>query len=294
MPISVQEVYPAVHQGKIYIAGGIVTTGGGLGFTDKSFVYDPKMDRWQDAPALPQTLHHVALLSTGDQLLAFGGFNGGAGHPWRMRDTVYQLEDDRWQPIYAMPTPQAEGVVTLHNKTIHIVTGQQPRGKANQQRSDHIEGNLHWTLDRGQWHTLAPIPTPRNSATGGWIDDVMVITGGRTANGNLSTTEIYDAKADRWHTAAPLPLPQAGTASVVVNNELVVFGGEIFTPQAGVFPNVWRYNLAADQWRALPDLPTPRHGLGACLIGNRAYVIAGATAPGGRGTTGVNEVLNFA
>ena len=42
---------------------------------------------------------------------------------------------------------------------------------------------------------------------------------------------------------------------------------------------------------ALPDMPTPRHGLGAGLIDGRVYVVGGATSPGGRGTTDLNEVL---
>ena len=42
-----------------------------------------------------------------------------------------------------------------------------------------------------------------------------------------------------------MPLPQAGTASVVLDDELLVFGGEIFSPEAAVFPNAWRYSLVA-------------------------------------------------
>ena len=71
----------------------------------------------------------------------------------------------------------------------------------------------------------------------------MIVTGGRTAAGNLAVTEIYDRQEDRWRDAAPLPLPQAGTASVMVDDGLIVFGGEMFIPESKVFPNVWRYQL---------------------------------------------------
>ena len=123
------------------------------------------------------------------------------------------------------------------------------------------------------------------------MEDQLVIVGGRTAAGNLNTTEIYDAHSDQWHSARPMPLPQAGTAGVTVGDSLYVFGGEIFTPEAAVFPNVWKYEVTTDQWSALPDLPTPRHGLGAGLLGDRIHVIAGATKPGGSGTSNAHEAL---
>ncbi len=293
LPRRVQEIYTAVHQQKLYVAGGIGARLGVPYFTNKVAAYDPGKDVWEDVPDLPEDLHHVALVSDGGNLYGMGGFNGGYSHVWRMRDAVYRLQDDRWIQVAVLPTRQAEGVVSHHNDLIHIVTGQQPEGEANSARSDHIEGHLHWAWDGNTWRDLAPIPTARNSATGGWIDNLLVVAGGRTAQGNLSVTEIYDAKTDAWHTAAPMPLPQAGTASVVVDQSLVVFGGEIFSPEAKVFPNVWRYNLAADHWEALPDMPTPRHGLGAGMIGGRIYVVGGATSPGGSGTSDLNEVLTL-
>jgi N-acetylneuraminic acid mutarotase len=143
------------------------------------------------------------------------------------------------------------------------------------------------------WQTFPDIPTPRNSATGGWVGDQLVVTGGRTSAGNLAVTEIYDLSTQKWRTAAALPLPQAGTASVIVEDGLIVFGGEIFVPQASVFANVWRYSISNDEWTALPDLPTPRHGLGAGLIGDKAFVIGGATNPGGSGTIDSNEILRL-
>lgn len=293
LPRRVQEIYTAVHAQKLYVAGGIGARLGIPYFTNKVAAYDPLQNAWAAVPDLPEDLHHVALVSDGEQLYGLGGFNGGYTHVWRMRDAVYRLADGGWEVATTMPTRQAEGVVSYHNNLLHVVTGQQPRGEANSERSDHIEGHLHWVWDGSDWHDLEPIPTARNSATGGWIDDLLVVAGGRTAQGNLAVTEIYDAKSDTWHSAAPMPLPQAGTASVVVDRALIVFGGEIFQPSASVFPNVWRYDLAGDRWDPLPDMPTPRHGLGAGLINGRVYVVGGATEPGGSGTSDLNEILTL-
>jgi len=296
VPFSTQEIYPAAHNGRLFLAGGIAAKLGVPYFTNRCVSYDPTTDSWKDEPSLPEALHHVALVSTVKDLFAIGGFNGGYTHVWRMRDRVYQLTTEGWQEVTALSKPHAEGVATFGpNGLIHVVTGQSPRGEANTERSDHREIHEHLCFDPGdgQWRQLAPILTARNSATGGWLDGQLVVAGGRTAAGNLTATEIYDAKSDSWHSAAPLPLPQAGTAGAVARGRLHVFGGEIFTPTAGVFAETWQYSLDQDRWQALPELPTPRHGLGAVTLGDRIHAVGGATEPGGRSTSDRHEVLSL-
>lgn len=294
IPIATQELYPAVHDDRLVVAGGIATRLGIPYFADRAFAYDSASDHWTELPRLPQPIHHAALISANGALRLIGGFHGGYRHIWRMRDAVHELQDDHWAPVGQLPAPQAEGILSqAADGTVHLVTGQSPGGSANRQRSDHRETKLHLRQAPGssQWETAAPIPTARNSASGGWLNGQLVVTGGRTAKGNLAVTEIYDPAEDRWRSGAPLPLPQAGTASAVHGGALLVMGGEIFVPQAGVFPNVWRYRLDTDRWQAMPDLLTARHGLGAGMLGNQLHAIGGATRPSGNGTAASNEYL---
>ncbi|MEM1155122.1 MAG: kelch repeat-containing protein [Pseudomonadota bacterium] len=233
LPVKTQEIYPTVHNGKLIVAGGIARKLGVPYFSDESYRYDPVSDRWAELASLPEALHHAALTTHDGDIILAGGFNGGYTHIWRMRGAVYRLLEEGWVADGELPQPRAEGVLTTRSDgTVHLVTGQTPRGADNRQRSDHTEVVDHWIRAAGsqRWESLAPIPTARNSATGGWLDGQLVVSGGRTAAGNLDTTEIYDVKEDRWREAAPLPLPQAGTASAVVDDELIVFGGEIFQP----------------------------------------------------------------
>lgn len=296
LPINIQEIYPVVHQRRLYVAGGIAAKFGAPYFTDACFSYDPSTDQWRAEPDLPKSLHHAALVSTGERLFLVGGFHGSYTNVWQMQDTVYELVAGAWQAVSTLPKPQAEGVLsTAADGAIHLVTGQSPKGKANGERSDHREITDHyrWLPGAANWEAVAPIPTARNSATGGWVGEHLIVTGGRTASGNLSATEIYSSDEDRWRVASPLPLPQAGTASVVVDDGLIVFGGEMFTPEAKVFKELWRYSISRDTWTPLADMPTPRHGIGAGRFGNRIYVIGGATEPSGNGTSNLNEVLVY-
>ena len=295
LPIKTQELYPTVHQGKLYVAGGIASRSGELYFTNRFFSYDPANDEWHNETDLPENLHHAALVSSGDRLFLVGGFNGSFDHFWRMRERVYEYKAGVWLNMPSLPQPQAEGVLAHHQNEVHLVSGQSPRGDANVKRDDHVEVPTHlvWQANASTWEQAAPLPIARNSATGGWVDDQLIVTGGRNAQGNFNATHIYDKREDRWRDARPLPLPQAGTASVVVDDGIIVFGGEIFVPEAGVFKNSWRYSMSKDQWQVYPDMKTARHGIGAGKIGDRIFVIGGATQPSGKGTSSLNEVLSL-
>lgn len=292
LPINIQEIYPVVHQGRLYVAGGIAAKLGVPYFTAQCYSFDPKSQQWREEAPLPKAMHHGTLVSNGSKLFLFGGFHGGYTHIWRMQDSIYELSDTGWVKIDALPKPLAEGVLSCApDGAIHWVSGQSPIGEKNHQRSDHQEIHDHYRWDPStyQWTELRSIPTARNSACGGWLGNQLIITGGRTSKGNLNQTEIYDASNDQWRSAKALPLPQAGSACVMLEDGLIVFGGEIFTPQAKVFKEVWRYYLNEDRWQQLASIPTPRHGLGAGRFGNDIYVIGGATQPSGNGTSNLNE-----
>ncbi len=296
IPFATQEIYPAIHNGEIVIAGGIGNRAGIRYFPDRCVAYCPSTNTWREHSTLPEARHHGALVEADSRLFLLGGFNGRLTHIWRMRESVLEFVDDTWAPVTDMPAKQAEGVAaTSPQNRIHVVTGQSPKGPDNKKRSDHQEIHNHWSWDPDEtkWQQHAPIPTARNSATGGWIGNELVVAGGRTSAGNLNAVEIYNLKSDSWRQGAPLPLPQAGTASVTVDDGLIVFGGEIFVPVADVFKEVWLYTLSTDSWSALPAMPIPRHGLGAVRFDSKVYVVGGARRPSGSGTSKAVEVLDL-
>ena len=296
MPFATQEIYPARYGGELIVAGGIGNRAGLPYFPDRCIAYCPSTDSWREHSRLPVACHHGALVAADSRLFQMGGFNGSYTRVWRMTDAVLEFVQGEWKAVFKLPQKQAEGVVaTSANGRIHVVTGQSPKGNGNAKRSHHREIHEHWSWhpDDTKWQEHAPIPTARNSATGAWVEDQLIIAGGRTASGNLDATEIYSLKTDSWRSAAPLPLPQAGTASIATDDGLIVFGGEIFRPIAAVFKEVWQYTLSADSWRPLPVMPTPRHGLGAIKFGSKAYVVGGARRPSGSGTSKAVEILDL-
>ncbi|GGD09875.1 Kelch repeat-containing protein [Aquisalinus flavus] len=307
LPLAVQEIYPAVHQGRIHVAGGIMAEGmmageGQIaGATARHVSWASGEDSWREEAPLPSARHHPNLVSAGGNLLSLGGFLTRAGGlDWTMTDQTlaFDAENDAWTEGPAAPEPHGETVCVAVGNIVHVIGGRTPKGEANMTWNDHVDSDRHLVLDAaaGTWERAAPAPTRRNSAAGALLDGAAHVAGGRTVEGgNVRVHEVWDTAEDRWRTAAPVPeVPyggQGGLAAAVTGGRLVAMGGEYFADGGGVYANVWIYDPSTDEWQAGPDMLTPRHGLGAVAIGETLYAIGGAVRAGGDGTSSLVEAL---
>jgi len=304
MPFPVQEIYPAPFWKQrdgaqslkpkpynIIVNAGGLTPSGPNNVTDKVTFYDPLYDAWGYGEDLPEARHHIALVNNNGYLYGVGGFARDANGGWQMRSNCWRIGaiDEQWDEMRPMPHPKAEMVCASLNGLIHVVGGRAPYGSQNSEWSHHIDTDEHWIYDAAadRWHTLAPLPTPRNSSAGAVVNGVLYVIGGRTVNdGNSAVVEVYDSLSDRWNRAAPMPKAQGGLAAAVMNGKIYAFGGEYFSPgSGGVFAEAWEYNPRSDHWRAVAAMPRRRHGLGAVTIDNAIYVMGGAANVSGGNTS---------
>jgi len=304
MPFATQEIYPAPFWKPREVGPGlkptpynIIVCAGGLApdalnsvTADVTF-YDPLYDAWGYSTPLPAPRHHVALVNNNGYLYAVGGFARDRFGGWQMRADCWRTGelDQPWDRMAPLPHPQAESVCESLGGFIHVVGGRAPAGSLNTNWDHHIDTDEHWMYDAASnsWRSLAPLPTPRNSAAGAVVNGVLYVIGGRTvSDGNKNVVEVYDPLSDRWATARPMPKAQAGLAAAVLNGHIYVFGGEYFSAASGgVYAESWEYNPDTDEWRAVAAMPRPRHGHGAVPIDNAIYVMGGASSPGGVNTS---------
>jgi N-acetylneuraminic acid mutarotase len=302
--VARQELYPEVLNGRIYVAGGLLSPN--TGYSAHFEAYDPGQDRWTRLATLPQARHHIALAAEGGLIYGIGGFSGGFPNWQAQADVwVYDPAADRWRAGVPLPTPRAEGVVATAQGKIHVIGGRVRSSAAASHFNDHADTNLAEAFDprTGRWTRLKDAPTARNSAASAVIGDRIYVVGGRRAlkqpdgslrQENVATLEVFDPGTGEWSTRAPMPQAQGGLAAVAHGGKLYVFGGEQWVPQQKVFADNWVYDPASDRWSALPPLPplpTPRHGLGAATVGNRIHVFGGGLQVGGNAATDLHEVL---
>ena len=290
LPLRVQEIYPCLHRGSLWVAGGLSpdVPEAQQRISDSVYRFELERGQWSDEPSLPEPRHHGFLISTGSDLLLFGGFVAANGGRWSASRDVLKLSGNDWSLVGTLPSAQSETVGAVRGDHIHLAGGRAP-GRKNANWNDQRDIALHQVFDptTGQTTTAAPLPMARNSAASFVIDGRWHVIGGRTVGGgNSARHDVYDFDNDKWRDAAPLPQAQGGLAAASIDNHGYVFGGEYFSPGGGgVYSEVWEYDADTDQWREAGEMPVPRHGLGAVTVGESIYVVAGATEAGGAGTS---------
>ena len=291
LPYRVQEIYPALHQGQIWVAGGFSpdVAADRQNVSDRVVIYSPADNTWSEGPPLPEPRHHPVLVSTGESLWAFGGFVVANGGRWSNSRDVLQLTDAGWEPVARLPQALSETVAGVIGGKVHLATGRSPSGTRNADWTDHTDTAALLIFDPAtlQFTRGPDAPVALNSAAGAVLDARLYVVGGRTVRGgNKASLQIYDPATGQWTTGPDMPQAQGGLAAAVLNGKLHVFGGEYFgAGGGGVYAHSWVFDPAQQTWSALPDMPVPRHGLGAVALGDVVYVVAGATRAGGDGTS---------
>jgi N-acetylneuraminic acid mutarotase len=289
-PYAVQEIYPALHNNAIWIAGGFSPQA--LGATERVIVFDLANNRWSDGPALPTPSHHVQLASLNGELWAIGGFIAGPLRlAWTCTSRVLKLRGDAWVEGPSLPKPIGEGVPLVHQGRIHLIGGRSPRGAANSDWSDQIDVDDHFVLasNATSWERAAPLPMARNSAAGVSKDDAIHIISGRTVAADVTGAHhIYESGA--WREGPAFPEPRGGLAAAVYHGAVTAGGGEVFEP-GSVGDALYALDDASETWTRTETLPTPRHGYGLVAAGTALYAVGGAQRPSASGTLSSMHVL---
>ena len=244
-----QEIYPALHNGEIWLSGGFVAKDGKIiGPTNETVILNPLTGVWRDGPGIINPRHHPHLQSHEGRLYALAGYEATAADAmWTMQKSGWRLDEDGWNDMPDLPACAAEAVTASLAGGLHIAGGRTPKGSTNRTWDDQTDTGQHFVLTGDEWASAAPLPTPRNSATAEVIGDLWHVVGGRTVGGGNSTAhEAYDALSDRWLSLAPLPQGQGGLASGVIDGMLYAFGGEYFEGAGGVYTNTWFYDSQSD------------------------------------------------
>lgn len=263
-PLALTEVAAAVHDGRVWVAGGLDTGGRAV---DRVSVFNPRTDTWSGGPGLPEPVHHAALVSDGDALWLIGGYVGNGFD--RPTAAVWQLQADAWVEHFPLPEPRAAGAAAWDGVgRIVYAGGVGPGG---------VSPVVFGQNDHG-WEELARLFAPREhlAATSDGAGNVFVL-GGRRGGlaGNVATVEIVAGREVRR--GPDLPTARGGVAAFFWPSlGACLIGGE---STGGTNPQVECVTADGRQAR-LPDLPLPRHGLGAAVVDGTLYVVLGGPQPG--------------
>jgi hypothetical protein len=264
-PIARLEMATAVHDGRIWLAGGFAADGSP---TAELWIFDPASGSWSQGPALPEPVHHAALASDGTRLLLVGGYAGASGQATAAAHLLDPLAAG-WEPGPALPEARGAGAMAFDGERFVYAGGVGPSGV-----SDVIVA-----LDAGgsEWVEVGRLARPREhiaAATDG--DGTVWILGGRQGGLDSNLGDIDLLRGPNLTALEPLS-PRGGVAAFFAPSVgACLTGGEA---PGRAFTTV-ECTDAEGTITALPGMRQPRHGHGIGVVDGAAYALLGGLVPG--------------
>ncbi len=289
-PEPSEELVGASADGKFYVFGGL-----GPGWIPQglAYEYDPETDKWTKKKPMALSAHHVAFTELNGKFYAFGGFVAPESGPpaWVPINNAWQYDPptDSWMAVTPMPTKRGSAVAATVNGKIYVIGGATVHPGSSEPalhptRPHRSVGTVEeYDPKTNTWSERSSMPTARNHAAIGVVNNKIYVIGGRLGSAfiftasNTNVVEEYDPATDQWGLVkARMPTERSGGAWGVYNGRIYVAGGEHQDSHLmAAFRALEAYDPVTNTWSELPMMPMPRHGLAGAVVGDRLYLASG-------------------
>jgi N-acetylneuraminic acid mutarotase len=183
----------ALHNGLLYVAGGLRDDASGTGHEGVSVnlfdVYNPATGTWMSLPNMPRARDHFHAAVVGNKFYAIAGRKGDDPDVFNAVIApvdVYDFTTNTWSTLPAasnLPTPRAgTGAAVLGDEIVII------GGEGNGQAWATVEA---FNTSTGTWRTLAPMPTARHGIQAAVCNGGIYVAGGGLQQGGGSLTNAH-------------------------------------------------------------------------------------------------------
>ena len=264
------EIFAAVFDKKIYVAGGI----GFFRTLSSCEAFDLVSRAWRKCPNLPEPTHHVGLAATENALWAAVGYSClRFTHQTDPKLLKLSSGAAKWTKVTSLPKPIGEHSLLHHRGKLYIVGGRTASADSAELHEFDVETSV--------WRELKPMPTARHSFGATIHNNEIWVIGGRSSKlgSRIDIVEIYDIENGAWRISTPIPNGGGGISAISFNGQVHVLGGEVFEPSM-VLDRHHAFDADKDIWTSLPPAPDPRHGLASVAFEDKIYSIGGGAKPG--------------
>lgn len=274
LPEPRTEVAGATWHSRIAVAGGLTADARASSRFD---LYVPETNVWEPGPALPVSLHHLGLATSGDRLYVVGGYTTTADGEWLPQAAVYSLGpgEATWHAEPSLKAPRGSpGVAAVHGRL--VVTG----GVTG----DVAASTETWAPGDAAWRSGPDLKERREHLAMATLGGRVYAIAGRNPD-NLRSVESWDGREAAWRGEPSVNYARGGIAATTVGDKVCVAGGE--EPQ-GTIGSV--ECLSGGRWQKVATMRVPRHGLAVAALDSKLHVIAGGPQPG-LFVSGTHEVI---
>lgn len=223
---------------------------------------DSSATRWRTRAQLPTPRTGLAVVASGDAVLAIGGVSSDGVSA---KVEIYDPGTDTWTTGSSKPTPV--GFVSAVDVSGKIYV---PGGiDAGRQAQDILE-----IYDPGQdsWETGTPLPRPLGAYGLAAVNDQIYLFGGRDDRGYVASVYRYDPKAEAWQELQPMEQARGFLSAAAIGERIYVVGGYDDVTE---FDLCQAYDPAGETWTSCSSMAMPRGGLTTVAVRDHLYALGG-------------------
>ncbi|MCI0691187.1 T9SS type A sorting domain-containing protein [candidate division KSB1 bacterium] len=160
----------AEHDGKIYVIGGVNSSGAVVGTNQ---VYDPVANNWKDLVSMPTPREHLAAAVIDSLIYVIGGRNFSEAANYS-RLEAYSPATNRWYTKEDMPTPRGGLAAAALRGKLYVFGGEIPGVFSQVEEYDPMKNS---------WQSMTSMPLPRHGIGAATVADTIFIIGGGPVQG---------------------------------------------------------------------------------------------------------------
>lgn len=213
LPVALHHTAAATLGERIYVVGGYSVDD--RGWVPESAVWSlgPDDESWVVEPDLITARGALAVVSTGDRLLAIGGVGPDAAS--LTSTEILESGDSTWRPGPDLSEPREHLAAAAIGDQIYAIAG----------RTGDLSTNKFSVevLVSEEWEDAPPLNASRGGIGATTVDDTLCVVGGEEPSGTIRTVEcLVDGE---WRVVAELEVPRHGLAVVTIDDAIHVVGG---------------------------------------------------------------------
>jgi outer membrane protein assembly factor BamB len=218
MPERLNHQVMAVHDGKIYVAGGSGDLLFGADPRDTLFEYDPESDRWRELEPMPTPRLATGNGVIGDKLYVAGGM--GSNGKLSSALEAYDFETGEWETLADIPTPREHVASAVLDGRLYVMGGRTLE-------VDSLSTVERYDPETDTWESVTPLRQRAGSFDGqAFAGRVLAIAGDDDREDWVTgALQSFDPATERWSQLPEMRTKRHGFASAIVDDRLWTFGG---------------------------------------------------------------------
>ena len=136
-----------------------------------------------------------------------------------------------------------------------------------------MRGNRPTEIPLQAWVAMAPLKEPRSSMAVAAFEGKIIVIGGKSSQGVLSSVEIYDPASNSWSTLKEKPTAVYDASAAVIGEKIYVPGG--IKADGSVTKVVEVFNPRKNEWEFSAELPTAVSGYGMAVYEGQLFLFGG-------------------